>query len=111
MCLGGEIALLGSGLSGPGRIKLKAKQRWDVVGLILVLLLVLALWPGSRMLQLWRHLDSLQAALQSLEAHADSEALRHLRPADIAALQGDFATVESLLATIEAEARPFLPLA
>ncbi|MDH7487794.1 MAG: DUF4012 domain-containing protein [Anaerolineae bacterium] len=81
------------------------------MGLILVLLLVLALWPGSKILQLWRHLDSLRAVLQQLEAHADAEALRHLHPANIAALKGDFATLETLLAAIEAEARPFLPLA
>ncbi|MBC8446560.1 MAG: DUF4012 domain-containing protein, partial [Chloroflexi bacterium] len=82
-----------------------------MVGLILVLLLVLALWPGSKVLQLWRHLGSLRTVLQQLEAHADPEALSSLRPADFAALKDDFVALEAHLAAIEAEARPFLPLA
>jgi len=89
----------------------KLKRRWVVLGVILVLLLVLGFWAGSKALRLWRHLDSLRATLPRLEARAKPEALSDLKPADFAALTGDFATLADDLIAIEAEVGPFLPLA
>jgi len=89
----------------------KIKRHWVVLGLILVLLLALGLWAGSKGLRLWRHLNSLRATLSRLEARAKPEALGRLQPADFAALKEDFATLEADLAAIEAEVGLFLPLA
>jgi len=89
----------------------KPKRHWDVLGLIAVILLALALWPGSKGLRLWQHLDSLRATLLRLEARAKPETLGNLQPADFAPIKEDFATLEADLAAIEAEAGPFLPLA
>ncbi|TEU16624.1 MAG: hypothetical protein E3J25_02745, partial [Anaerolineales bacterium] len=90
---------------------MKPKRHWDVLGLIAVILLALALWPGSKGLRLWQHLDSLRATLLRLEARAKPETLGNLQPADFAPIKEDFATLEADLAAIEAEVGPFLPLA
>ena len=90
---------------------MKLKWNWVILGLILVLLLALGFWAGSKGLRLWPYLSSLRATLSRLEARARPEALADLQPADFAALKEDFATLEADLAAIEAEAGPFLPLA
>jgi len=86
-------------------------RSWGILGLILILLLALGFWAGSKGLRIWRHLNSLRAALSRLEARARPEALDDLQPADFAALKEDFATLEADLAAIQAEAGLFLPLA
>lgn len=89
---------------------MKIKRRRIVLGAIVVLLLALGLWAGSKALRLWRHLDSLQATLPRLEARANPDALDDLQPADFAALQADFLTLAGDLTAIGEEAAPFLPL-
>ena len=89
---------------------MKSRDRWIVMGLILILLLALGFWAGGKGVRLWRHLSSLRAVLPRLEARAKLEALGDLQPADFAALKDDFSTLEADLAAIEAEMRPFLPL-
>jgi len=90
---------------------LKLKPGWMILGVILVALLALGFWAGSKGLRLWHRVDSLRATLPRLEARAKPETLGNLQPADFAALKEDFATLEADLAAIEAEADPFLPLA
>ncbi|MDH7486279.1 MAG: DUF4012 domain-containing protein [Anaerolineae bacterium] len=89
---------------------MKIKPRWIVLGVIVILLLALGLWAGSKALRLWGHLQSLQATLPRLEARANPDALGDLQAADFAALQADFLTLADDLSAIRDEATPFLPL-